>query len=466
MPYNLSDFKKADLYDPRKDLTLEVDFLEGKVIRDLPDKIKRRLEMGGEEFEGDYSRQDSATVTALLSHGISAEDVYATFTKSPRGKHALSRKTHHYNDYLRRTISRAVEYLQREIKVDFGRKRQPSVGDGIILTRASSVEVETPRWVWPGYIPAGKITILAGDPGLGKSTIALDLASRISRGTFLPTGGRTISGTCLVASAEDAAEDTIVPRLIGTNANLERIEIMKRVKIDEEEKFLSFPRDLDDLRATITKTGARMAIIDPFNAFLTKETDSYKDQDIRSILAPFEDIAEETGAAIVIVAHLNKREDSSILYRIGGSIGIVGAARSVLAVSSIPEKDSRVIYSLKSTLSKRPSALEYKLKNTTKNKNGTQWLGEDKVHTSSIHWIGEVDFDPQSGGIKAVGEAEETIREFLKQMVFDSEMCTEEIFSEAKQAGISKGQLLRVKDSLGIKAIKKNDSKWYWKWNS
>lgn len=468
--YLLEDFKRLGIYEEKPDSS-DIEISSGTVIKNLPPKVKAMLQtVGGNSHGGDFSRQDSAVVTSLLSHGLTPENVYATFAASARGRNAAERKAGHFDDYLVRTIRKALSFLGKErgngenkIRVNFGRTRLVPDGDGILSQKASDVEVETPRWLWPSYLPQGKITVLAGDPGLGKSTISLDLVSRITRGTILPTGERCPTGTCLVVSAEDAAEDTIVPRLIASHANRTKVELMREVRIDDEILYLSFPRDFDRFRTKIIETGARLAIIDPLSAFLNKDTDSHKDQDIRSVLAPFEGIAEETQAAILIVAHLNKREESSAMYRVGGSIGIVGAARSVLMVSPVPNKDTRVLYSLKSNLSKRPPSLEYKTKTTTKEKgNGAgDWKGEDKVISSTIHWMGEIDFDPLSGAIAPQQRAEDTAEGFVRQLMEDGEVFVDDVFREAKMAGISKSQLNRVRESIGIRPLRKK-GRWIW----
>lgn len=464
MSYKLEDFIRLGLYR-ESPLPEDVDLGSGKVV-EVPLKIKKLLQTTrSHSHNGDFSRQDSSVITAMLSSGISPADIYTTFLASPRGKNAAERKNGHLEDYVQRTIRKASSFLNQSthISLDFGRTRPKSEGEGIITVKASEVEIEHPQWIWPGFIPGGRITIIAGDPGLGKSTLALDIVSRISRGTFLPFGGRTVPGTCLVASAEDATADTIVPRLIASGAKLDRVEVMKEVIIDGETSLLSFPRDLSTFRDAIIKRGARIAVIDPLNAFLAKETDSYKDQDVRLVLAPFEAIAEETGAAIVIVAHLNKKEDSSMIYRVGGSIGLIGAARSVLAVSQIPNKDSRALFSIKANLSKRPQSLEYAVRDFKKVRSDEkQWKGEERVISSTIKWLGPIDFNPAQGVDMAQDKAERTAEEFLRQIITDGAVDTEEIFRQAKQAGVSKSRLLRVKDEIGIQSSKQN-GKWFWK---
>lgn len=467
MPYNLNFFKEKGIYVEKSVDRVEFSPDKGKVISNLPQKLMSQLNLvGGANYNGDFSRQDAAVITSLLLHGISPEDVFATFAASRRGEHARERKEGHFEDYLQRTISKACGFLKHNgnghIHIDFSRQRKHQEGEGIISLSAKDVEVETPRWVWEGFIPLGKLTVLSGDPGLGKSTIMIDIVSRITRGTFLPVGGRTSVGTCVIASAEDSPEDTTVPRLIAAHANLDRVHIMRNVMIDEQVHFISFPRDLNEFRKHIKNMGARLAVIDPLNAFLGKETDSHKDQDVRLVLAPFEDIAEETDAAIVVIAHRNKKEDASALYRIGGSIGIVGAARSVLSVVNIPDKESNVMFSLKSNLSRKPKALEYKTQSVIKIRKKDEWKGEDKVVSSGIDWMGEIDFDPVTLTATDKDKAENTAISFLRQIMSDSEVPTEDIFQEAKKAGISKSLVMRSREALDIQSIKRKD-KWYWR---
>lgn len=475
--YRIDDFKRLGIYC-EKPIAEECELGGGKIIprSRLSDKIWDSLnEQGGSSHGGDYSRQDSAVITSLLSAGHSPQDVYSTFLSSRRGQHASERKLGHLEDYVKRTVEKAVGYLKSKsssngsgkVSVNFANQRKKSDGYGLVISMGHEVEVEKARWVWPGYIPAGKLTILAGDPGMGKSTIVLDLISRISKGTFLPSGNRTITGMSYICSAEDSAEDTIVPRLIAAGADLKRVGIIREVREDDEDtRFLSLPRDLDNLREALTRSGCRVLIIDPLNAFLEKGTDTYKDQDMRRVLHPLEAIAEESGTAILVVAHLNKKEDTSTLYRIGGSIGFIGAARSVLAVSRMDD-DTRVLYSLKNNLAARPPSLSYETKQVRKvsgNGAGT-WLGEQTVHSSGIRWLGEVDFNPLSKtATRSGGKCDEEALEFLRTVLQEAgELESNQIFREARVAGISKPSLTKIKLELGIKAVKKHDA-WYWRW--
>lgn len=474
MPYQIDDFKRLGIYE-EKTGNIECSFEGGKVINvlEVTEKVKELLRTsGGSSNNGDASRQDSSVITSLLNSGLSPADVYSTFADSVRGRDAERRKEGHFEDYMQRTIERAVAFLRSKngsngkVTVNFSNARAKPSGSGLIISMGHEVETERTQWVWPGYIPAGKLTLLAGDPGMGKSTMVGDLIARISKGAFLPTGQRSITGTSLIASAEDSPEDTIIPRLIACDANLKRVGVIREVRdenTDEGSRYLSFPRDLDLLRQTLIAKGCRLLIIDPLNAFLDKGTDSYKDQDIRRVLHPLEMMAEETGTAILIVAHLNKKEDSGTLYRVGGSIGFIGAARSVLAVTKLPD-DTSVLYSLKSNLSARPASMAYEIKQVRKNRTDRNtWLGESSISSSGVRWLGEVDFNPfqKNQVVVADSRVKEQATDFLRQVLASGQMDTDSLYVEAKTAGVNRSHLHKVRAEMGIIQNRVN-GKWFW----
>jgi len=475
MPYRIEDFKAAGLYEERSG-QLECFFENGNVIPNgelkVSNKIKQMLSsVGGTSNRGDYSRQDSAVITSLLMSGLSPADTMATFAASIRGRDAQQRKLGHFENYVQRTIEKSAAFIREnppvetKFSINFASPRSKFDGQGLVVSMGHEIETEKTEWIWPGFIPAGKITILAGDPGMGKSTILGDIISRVSKGTFLPTGQRSVTGTSLIASAEDSAEDTIIPRLIACDANLRKVGVIREVREDAaegESKYLSFPRDIELLRNTLVTTGARVLVIDPLTAFIEKGADSYKDQDMRRILHPIEAIAQETGCAIIIIAHLNKREDASTLYRVGGTIGFIAAARSVLAVTRTPE-DVRVLFSLKANLSVRPTAMSYDIRQVRKTKTDRQtWKGESVINSSAIRWLGEVDFDPfKKPDATPDGTALREACEFLTQLLSSGQMDSEEIYTEAKQAGVSKTYVNKAKLNLGV-TQQRRSGKWFW----
>lgn len=231
--------------------------------------------------------------------------------------------------------------------------------------RVAHVAAERVQWLWDGRIALGKLTVIDDDPGQGKSTLTTDIAARISTGTPLPGGTRTVPAAVVLLSAEDGVGDTIRPRLEAAGADTTRVYVFDSV-LDAEgtPRPPSIPTDIPYVEALVTDHGAVLVVIDPLMAFLGAGVDAHRDQDVRRALHSLAAVAERTGAAIVIVRHLNKPGGPQAIYRGGGSIGIIGAARSGLLVASDPDDDGRRIVAVtKSNLAAMPEALAYRLVN-------------------------------------------------------------------------------------------------------
>ena len=212
--------------------------------------------------------------------------------------------------------------------------------EGPKLVRLVDVEPEEVTWLWPGRIPCGKLTILMGDPGLGKSMLTLDVSARLSTGMPWPDGGRAPLGTVILLSAEDGVADTIRPRVDRLGGDVTRIAVLEAIRTSDGERGFSLVADMPHLETAISSTGASLVVIDPLSAYLG-DTDSYKDAEVRGLLAPLAAIATRTGAAIVAVMHLTKDTQRRAIYRAPGSIAFVGAARSVLVVGKDQENEER-----------------------------------------------------------------------------------------------------------------------------
>ncbi len=182
------------------------------------------------------------------------------------------------------------------------------VANGVLL---SEVETERVSWLWSGWLALGKLSVVDGDPGLGKSATVLDIAARVSTGSEFPDGSRNEAGPggVVVISAEDALSDTIKPRLEAAGADLERITSLAMLPDGSgHERLLSIPEDLVHLEAEIQRMEAKLVVVDPLVAFFSKKVDSHKDQDVRRALAPLATVADRTGAAVQLVRHLSKGE--------------------------------------------------------------------------------------------------------------------------------------------------------------
>ena len=196
----------------------------------------------------------------------------------------------------------------------------------------SSVAAKKVDWLWYPYIPCGRITIVQGDPGDGKTTFVLNIAALLSTGQAMPASDIPVPPQSVIyQSTEDGLADTVKPRLIDAGADCSRIAF-----IDDLKERLT----LDDGRIeySVIKTEAKMLVLDPLQAFIGKDSDLHRANDIRPLLHKLSDVAERTNCAIVIIGHMNKAAGAKGLYRGLGSIDITAAARSVLLVGRLRDE--------------------------------------------------------------------------------------------------------------------------------
>lgn len=226
----------------------------------------------------------------------------------------------------------------------------------MMTTPASEITEEKVTWLWDGRIARGSLNGLVGHGGLGKSTLSLDIAARITRGGVMPQDAEGVDPSdVLIISAEDHAAAVITPRLRIANAALERAHVLS---VDDVPYHLAMAGELE---ATIEATNAVLVIIDPVSAFLGG-IDSYRDSDYRQLLAPLKVVAERTGAAILFIAHLKKGEGGPALHKIAGSIGLGAALRLVLLVDEDPDDpNNRVLVPLKSNLARMPRGQRFSI---------------------------------------------------------------------------------------------------------
>jgi hypothetical protein len=330
---------------------------------------------------------------------------------------------------------------------------------GVLL---SEVIPERVRWLWKGRIALGKLNLVDGDPGTGKSAATTDLAARVSVGKPWPDGTECKAGGVVILSAEDGLADTIRPRFDAANGDPSKAVAVSTVPDAEgNERQIAIPGDLHVIEAAIERVWAVLVVVDPLMAFLPGEVNSHRDQDVRRALAPLARLAERTGAAIVVIRHLNKAAGGNALYRGGGSIGIVGAARSGLLIAKHPEDDGRrVLASIKSNLAAPAPSLVFGL---TSNEGGAvrvDWKGETGLDASALI-SAPTDHEERS----ALSEAQE----FLREVLAAGPEPAADVRDEAESAGISKRTLDRARQSLGVSAEregepgKRGGGKWFWR---
>lgn len=233
--------------------------------------------------------------------------------------------------------------------------------DADVGLRLSSGKDEEIEWLWEPYLAYGKMTMLDGDPGSGKTAIAFDLAARVTTGREMPGASGPIEkrnrGGVVLITPEDGLWDTIRPRLSRAGANLEQImsvsklPAIDRVRGYKYERLFTLPQDLPLLEQAIKQVEANLLIIDPLMAIMSGRNTG-RDNDMRALLAPLVSILEKYRVACIVIRHLNKNSsESNALYRGGGSIAFTGIARSVLAVGPDPRTAGRnVMVQLKTNL--------------------------------------------------------------------------------------------------------------------
>jgi len=312
------------------------------------------------------------------------------------------------------------------------------------ILRLADVEPERVEWLWKDRIPLGKVSILDGDPGLGKSTLTLDLAARITMGRPMPDMPHMASmtaGGVVLLSAEDGLADTLRPRLAAAGADLARVHAFDSLP---ETGLPTIPEGLDRIEAAISGTGALLVVIDPLMALLCGQVNAHRDQDVRRALAPLAALADRTGAAVLVVRHLNKAPGSNALYRGGGSIGIAGAARSVLLVARDPEdEERRVLAPVKSNLGPLAPSLGFRLRpDPSTGAVAIEWVGRRDVSATALLAV------PLEGDERS--SAEEA-RDFLRDLLTRGPCTAKEANRAAREAGISENRLERARQSLRIR---------------
>lgn len=315
------------------------------------------------------------------------------------------------------------------------------------LIYMDQVEVEEIEWLFYPFIPYGKVTIIQGDPGEGKTTVVLQIIAKLTKGEAILS--ETSEGkseeigvepiNVIYQTAEDGLGDTIKPRLLAAGADCSRVLV-----IDDQEQ----PLTMVDARLeeAIIQTKARLVVLDPIQGFLGVGVDMHRANEIRPLMKRISVLAEKYQCAIILIGHMNKNSNGKSSYRGLGSIDFQAAARSVLIVGRVKdEPEIRVICHVKSSLAPEGDAIAFRL---------------DKE--KGFHWIGKYDIsveDLLSGDGR--GQKIRSAKEFLKEILANGSMEQAKIAEEAEERGIKKKTLWNAKKELQIDSVKIGN-KWFW----
>ena len=335
------------------------------------------------------------------------------------------------------------------------------------LINMDSVEVEQIEWLLYPFIPYGKVTIIQGDPGEGKTTMVLQIIAKLTRGEpILPVTDTTkekrsdeadsentdsdVEGNIqeqssispvnvIYQTAEDGLGDTIKPRLLAAGADCSKVLV-----IDDSD----LPLTMSDIRLeeAIVQTKAKMVVLDPIQGFLGAEVDMHRANEIRPLMKRVAVLAEKYHCAVILIGHMNKNSNGKSSYRGLGSIDFQAAARSVLIVGRVKdEPEVRVVCHTKSSLAPEGTSVAFRL---DKN-NGFEWIGEYDISADEL-----LNGDGR-------GQKSRKAKEFLLEILANGGMTQKKIAEEAEAQGIKSKTLWNAKRELEIDSVKRG-KQWYW----
>lgn len=244
--------------------------------------------------------------------------------------------------------------------------KEPSKPETVKIIRMSDVELTPVEWLWKPYLPFGKLSVLQGNPGEGKTYFAMHLAAACTNGKLLPNMERMEPFNVIYQTAEDGLGDTVKPRLIEAGADLDRVLV-----IDDSEVQLTLSDER--IEKAIIENNARLVIIDPIQAYLGADVDMNRANEVRPIFMRLGQVAQRTGCAILLIGHLNKAAGMQSLQRGLGSIDIAAAVRSVMFIGKLKHDPTmRILTHEKSSLAPPGTSLAFSLGD----EGGFRWVGE------------------------------------------------------------------------------------------
>lgn len=315
------------------------------------------------------------------------------------------------------------------------------------LINMENVAVEQVEWLLYPFIPYGKVTIIQGDPGEGKTTMVLQIIAKLTKGEpVLPITEEEMTTeqtrepvNVIYQTAEDGLGDTIKPRLLAAGADCSKVLV-----IDDSELPLTM---LDErLEQAIRQINARLVVLDPIQSFLGAEVDMHRANEIRPLMKRVSVLAEKYHCAIVLNGHMNKNSTGKSSYRGLGSIDFQAAARSVLIVGRVKnEPETRVVCHVKSSLAPEGKSIAFRLDK----ENGFEWIGEYDISADDL-------LSSNNRGQK-IKEA----KEFLFEILADGAVEQNVILKESESRGIKGKTLWSAKKALGVQSIKPGG---HWSW--
>lgn len=429
---------KDNKYKLEKIPTIRTGLDPHEILKQYRDKIKKRtlrLLIKKTVTVGTRSDVIWRLENELHEQGLDKDEIFALIKSSAWNKFA-GRKDE--DKQLRRELDKVADKHNRPSIA--GTKIENINGQ---IVRLSDVEPEQVEWLWYPYIPRGKVTLIEGDPGLGKSWVTLAIATHLSRRRRLPGSEILIGGKTLIMSAEDGIGDTIRPRLDTMESDPRRIYAFNEPLTLDEEGLENFETQVNEIKPLLV-------IIDPLVAYMGAAIDLHRANETRELMKYLTFISEKHHTSILAVRHLTKSEKNKSIYRGIGSIDLTAAARSVIMVGRDPhDEDIRVICHIKSNLAPLGDSIRYTIR---KGKSKPfKWIGPSKLTAEDI-------FDPS---IEAASKQErKDAIKFVKKLDRKQKYNQEKLTRDAEAKGISEIVLMKILSQYMEK--RKRDGKTYW----
>ena len=394
----------------------------------------------------------------FLSERKDIETIYICTDSDKAGNDAVSRLLESIPEHM--TVIRLIpcdkdwnEVLMHKDELTHGKYiyktvtlREKAEKKAVPMIRMSEVQQTEVDWLWYPYIPFGKLTIIQGNPGEGKTFFAMQLAAACTNRKFLPQMEPFEPFNMIFQTAEDGLGDTVKPRLLSAEANLERVLV-----IDDADNPLTLADER--IENAIRENNARLVIIDPLQAFLGANVDMNRANEVRPIFRRLAEVAQSTSCAIVMIGHLNKASGSQSTYRGLGSIDITAVVRSLLFIGKVrSDPTTRVIVHEKSSLAPPGQSLAFSLGN----EKGFRWIGAYDISAEDLLAGGE--------GSKTELKQEQAVKlieEFLSE---GRKVSIAEINKEATERGISERTVRLARNSMGDKIASERQGKDWWIW--
>lgn len=332
--------------------------------------------------------------------------------------------------------------------------------DPLQLIDLRDVELKPVRWLWRGYIAKGKVNLIAGDPGLGKSQMVLQIVARLTRGTHLPRDCMAPPVNVLLLCSEDDAGDTIKPRLEAANADLRRIRMVESiVQENGKKRWLDLDKDLERLETTLTKFRPTLIVMDALSSY-TGKIDRNAENEVRVILDRLGKFASEHDVALLGICHLKKSAEADPKRALSGSLAWIAAARCAAIVTQDPDDDGRrLLLSAKCNIGPEPPGVGFSI----------QPMSVGPCETScAIFDDRPVDVNARQAFARIAGADRGSTKldeatDWLEEVLAAGPMPTDDVQAAANAKGISSGTLRRAKKELRIKPEKSSGTgPWTW----